>query len=139
MKLKRILALAVTLTFVALNLAAHSDTAESEYNSTDENEPLLTVDEILEHAYLVIPQHITIRGEQFSTGLTELELNEMDLTDEEFVPLRYMTHLTSLILHNNQIDDITPLVGLPNLTWSGLHLTGNPIEDFSPLQHLPRT
>ena len=126
MKLKRIIALAIALILAALSLAAcAADTAEQEDNFAAENDPLLTLEEILEYAYLEIPEYITIRGEQFSTELTELVLNEMNLTDEEIVPLRYMIHLTNLELFHNQISDLTPLAGMTNLTSNYACFVGN--------------
>ena len=55
---------------------------------------------------------ITIQGKQYSTGLTELSLYNMSLTDEDIVSLEYMTNLRSLSLRDNQISDLTPLSGL---------------------------
>ena len=108
-----------------------------------------------------VPNYITIRGEQFSTTLTELDLNGMGLTDEEIAPLRYMTNLhilelgstqfysnqisnisslagltnlERLILRDNIITDITPLAELTNLTF--LDLQGNQISDITPLAGL---
>ena len=107
------------------------------------------------------PDYITIRGEQFSTILTELDLSGMGLTDEDIAPLRYMTNLHTLnlgetqfgrnqisnisslagltnlerlILRDNLIFDITPLAGLTNLTW--LDLQSNQISDITPLAGL---
>ena len=37
--------------------------------------------------------YITIRGEQYSTTLTQLNLDDMNLTDDEISPLRYMVNL----------------------------------------------
>ena len=78
--------------------------------------------------------YITIRGERFSAALTELELIDMDLQNEDIVVLRYMTNLTELWLTDNNISDLSPLAGLTNLT----HLTigWNPISDLSPLSGL---
>ena len=111
-----------------------------------------------------LPAYITIRGEQFSTELTSLELGVpftehnhiSDLTNEEIMPLRYMTNLTSLhisgspisdltplasltnltqlILFSNQISDITPLAGLTNLEW--LDISNNLLSDLTPLSGL---
>ena len=101
-------------------------------------------------------EYITIKGEQYSTTLTDLRLYEMDLQDEDIVPLQYMINLAWLDLSKNQIGDISALSGLTNLTWlnlsynqiddinalSGLtnltylDLTGNPIIDWSPVSHI---
>jgi len=65
-----------------------------------------------------IPDYILIQGAQLSTALTEFETLRRDwhLTDEEIASLRYMINLTSLDLNLTNISDLTPLVGLPNLT-----------------------
>ena len=108
-----------------------------------------------------VPDYITIRGQQFSTALSELDLSGMSLTDEEIVPLRYMTNLQflnlgetqfstnqiscistlagltnleRLVLRSNLISDITPLGGLTNLTW--LDMQSNQISDLTPLAGL---
>ena len=77
---------------------------------------------------------ITIRGQQYSTDLTELTINGAGLTSEDIVPLRYMTNLRSLNLENNQISDITPLAGLTGLT--RLSMGENLISDLTPLAGL---
>ena len=82
----------------------------------------------------IIPDYITIGGEQFSTALTELDIGGMGLTDEDIVPLRHMVNLTHLWLENNQISSISPLAELTNLR--GLYLSGNQISDISPLVDL---
>jgi len=100
-----------------------------------------------------VPEYITIRGEQFCTSLTELELRDLvvswrdDWKNEDIIPLRYMTNLTTLVLWNISISDITPLAELTNLTeltMSGneisdleeLSLFANDINDVSPLSNL---
>ena len=80
------------------------------------------------------PAYITIRDRRFSTALIELNLLFSDLTDEDIVPLRYMTNLRSLNLDHNQIDDITPLTGLINL--EVLSLSFNQIGNLTPLAEL---
>ncbi|MCL2376708.1 MAG: leucine-rich repeat domain-containing protein [Defluviitaleaceae bacterium] len=77
---------------------------------------------------------ITIRGEHFSTGLTVLDLFDMDLQNEDIVVLRYMTNLTELWLSTNEISDISPLAELANLTM--LSLAWNEISDLTPLAGL---
>jgi len=76
-----------------------------------------------------IPEYITIRGVEYSTELTQLDLFDMRLTDEEIEPLRYMVNLTLLNLNDNQISDISPLAGLMNL--ESLYLSYNQINDIS--------
>ena len=100
--------------------------------------------------------YVIIGGERFCTELTELSLYGMSLTNEDILPLRYMTNLvqlyltgnyvtdltpltgltglTRLIMRGNQVSDITPLAGLSNLTW--LSLGDNQISDLTPLAGL---
>ena len=77
---------------------------------------------------------ITIKGKQYSTSLTELSLFDMDLQNEDIVPLQYIKNLTKLILAHNKITDLTPLSGIVNL--SVLDLTSNQISDLTPLSGL---
>ena len=78
--------------------------------------------------------YITIKGERYSTSLTDLRLINSDLQNEDIVDLKYMANLTELFLNWNQISDITALSGLTNLT--GLYLSGNQISDITPLSSL---
>ena len=92
----------------------------------------------------ILPAYITIRGEQFSTDLTELILDNIPvdghyvidnfLRNEDIAPLRYMTNLTVLSLRGSHISDLTPLSGLTNLTY--LNLSRNQISDITPLSAL---
>ena len=65
-----------------------------------------------------VPDYITIRGEQLSTGLAYLETLRRGwiLTDAELGLFRYMVGLEDLNLDITQISDLSPLVGLPGLT-----------------------
>ena len=83
---------------------------------------------------LDIPDYITIRGRQFSTELTELNLMRWDLNDYDIEPLRYMINLTSLDLNHNPISDLSPLAGLTNLR--SLKLLDNTSTDLTPLAGL---
>ncbi|MCL2864438.1 MAG: leucine-rich repeat domain-containing protein [Lachnospiraceae bacterium] len=80
--------------------------------------------------------YIVIRGESFSTSLTELDLSWRNLQDEDMVYLRYMVNLEELDLENNQISDLTSLSDLDKL--EKLWLGGNEIEDITPLAPLNR-
>ena len=80
------------------------------------------------------PGYIIIRGERFGTELTELRLGFRNLSDEDIIPLRYMTNLTELDLWGNQISDLTPLAELTNLRY--LFLCYNQISDITPLAEL---
>ena len=89
----------------------------------------------------VIPEYITIQGVQYSTLLTELELRNMGLTNEDIISLRYMKNLVSLNLSNfpddenrNEIGDLTPLSNLTNL--EELWLINNQVSDVSFLSNL---
>ncbi|MDR0839004.1 MAG: leucine-rich repeat domain-containing protein [Oscillospiraceae bacterium] len=82
----------------------------------------------------VVPEIITIKGEKYSTSLTVLQLVDIELTNAEIKPLKYMTNLTELRLIRNQISDISPLKGLTNLTT--LYLGGNKISDINVLNGL---
>jgi len=77
---------------------------------------------------------ITIFGVEYSTSLTELNLTSMYLSDEDIVPLQYMTNLKELYLHNNNISDLSPLSDLTNL--ESLSLYNNQISDIAPLSGL---
>ncbi|MDR1573145.1 MAG: leucine-rich repeat domain-containing protein [Clostridiales Family XIII bacterium] len=79
-------------------------------------------------------EYITIKGKQYSTSLTELDLSRHGLTDADIEPLRHMTNLTALGLNYNQISDVGPLSGLAALT--ELHLDRNQISDVNPLSGL---
>jgi len=81
-----------------------------------------------------ILDYITIRGRQFSTELTWLNLERWHLEDYEIEPLRYMINLTSLDLNHNPISDLSPLAGLINLT--ELKLLDNTATDLTPLAGL---
>jgi internalin A len=101
--------------------------------------------------------YITINGERYSVSLTELDLTGLDLTDEDIVPLRHMTNLTTLRLGSNQISDLAVLSELDSLTTlnisnnniidvtplsnlvslSQLDLANNPIDNESPVMHVP--
>ena len=80
------------------------------------------------------PTEITIRGEVYSTDLTELWLLDLSLTDSDIEPLRYMTNLEFLALGYNEISDLSPLSNLVSLEI--LSLSTNPINDISTLSEL---
>ncbi|MCL2108805.1 MAG: leucine-rich repeat domain-containing protein [Oscillospiraceae bacterium] len=78
---------------------------------------------------------ITIKDEEYSTDLTELNLYNKGLTNEDIQPLVLMTNLTKLNLAMNSISDFSPISGLTNL--EELHLSGNPDNtDISVLTNL---
>ncbi len=79
--------------------------------------------------------YITIRGEQYSTDLRKLDLENMGLTDEEIVDLKYMINLTQLRLPGNDITDLSPIAGLTELRYIDLR-ENTSLEDFSPLAGL---
>lgn len=88
-----------------------------------------------EQTIMPVPgMYVTILGENFSTSLTELDLSEKGLRDEDIVPLQHMVNLTRLLLGQNQISDLAPLSELTNLT--ELSLVENQISDLAPLSEL---
>jgi len=78
--------------------------------------------------------YITIGGLEISTSATELDLLDMNLTNEDIVVLRHMTNLEWLSLPLNQISDLSPLSGLANL--ARMCLSGNFVTDWSPVDHV---
>ena len=93
-----------------------------------------------------IPAYITIRGQQFSTALTEFNHHQIsyltNLTDEEIASFRYMINLTHLNLDfGGSVPDLASLAVLaymPNLTHFSLSLWEMDISDvdFTPLDSL---
>lgn len=81
-----------------------------------------------------LPETIMIRGQEYSTSLTSLTLNNMGLTDEDIVELKYMVNLTELHIYQNELTDLTPLKGLTGL--KTLSLFKNNISDLSPIAGL---
>lgn len=109
-----------------------------------------------------IPTVVKIGGESYSTSLNNLYLDNAGLQDGDLENLKYMVNLTSLVLSNNNltdltqvsrlygltsldishnnISDLTPILGLRNLT--SLYLSGNQLSDledvttFRKLKHL---
>jgi hypothetical protein len=82
----------------------------------------------------IIPDYIVIRGVQYSTQLTEIDLSDLNLTDEEIVPLQYMTNLRRLDMCRNWVTDLSPVSGLTNLTH--LYAGFNRITDLTPLANM---
>ena len=79
-------------------------------------------------------EFITIKGVQYPTSLTELDLSSMELNDDDIKDLDKMVNLTSLCLYDNQISDISALNNLTNLSY--LYLGNNQISDISALSNL---
>lgn len=77
---------------------------------------------------------ITIAGQEYSTDLRNLSLNDMGLTDADIEPLKYMVNLVSLNLQKNNLTDLSPLAGLTQL--QELRLRENSVMDLSPLASL---
>jgi len=77
---------------------------------------------------------ITIAGQEYSTDLQKLDLQDMGLTDADIQDLKYMINLYDLRLSGNDITDLTPLAGLTQL--ENLTLRDNQISDLSPLASL---
>jgi GTPase SAR1 family protein len=66
------------------------------------------------------------------TSLTQLDLHNNQLSD--ISPLKELTDLTELSLSQNQLSDISPLKKLTSLTL--LYLSSNQLSDISPLKKL---
>ena len=65
--------------------------------------------------FFAIPS-ITIRGQTYSTDITELSLDELVLTDAEFEQLKYMVNLRELDLPaSSEITNLAPLTNLNQL------------------------
>ncbi|SDO07038.1 CotH kinase family protein [Alkalicoccus daliensis] len=83
---------------------------------------------------------LNLRGNQIEdisslaslTNLRELNLRENSITD--ISPLSFMQQLEDVNIRHNQIESIEPLRNLNNLR-ERLYVEGNPIEDFSPVEH----
>jgi hypothetical protein len=63
-----------------------------------------------------VPQYIIIKGTQYNTDLTNLDLFGLGLTNADIEPLKYMINLTTLNLTYNNITDFSSINGLVNLT-----------------------
>ncbi|MBQ5333581.1 MAG: leucine-rich repeat domain-containing protein [Oscillospiraceae bacterium] len=87
-----------------------------------------------ESAMADLPDTITIKGVEYSTSLTSLTLNNMGLTNEDIADLKYMLNLTELHIYQNNISDLTPIMGLTNL--QTLSLFKNNISDLTPIAGL---
>ena len=81
-------------------------------------------------------EHITIKGVEYSTLLTSLVLGGSELSNEDIVPLQYMSNLHTLSISGTLISDISPLSGLANM--ERLELNHNQISDISPLSGLTK-
>jgi len=81
-------------------------------------------------------EFITIRGIEYSTSLTSLDLNHgiFEFTNEDIVALQYMVNLTELTLRGNEITDISSLSNLTLL--EVLVISNTSVEDISPLSAL---
>jgi len=80
------------------------------------------------------PDHITIKGEDYSTSLTTLDLASKELTSSDIEPLKHMKKLNILILSYNEITDISVLAGLTSLEY--LSLNENKVDDIEALKSL---
>ena len=75
---------------------------------------------------------VNLEGIQHGVDVTALLLHNNQIID--ISPLSRLTNLTTLGLTGNQIIDISALSNLTNLTWLGLDV--NQIVDISPLSNL---
>lgn len=76
---------------------------------------------------------ITIKGNRYSTDLTELHLNHQGLTCADIEPLKYMTNLFVLGLMANNIKDLSPLSGLENLVYLDIRDMSLTSDDLIPI------
>lgn len=74
----------------------------------------------------------SIEGIQYAKNLTQLKLNENEISD--ITPLKDLKKLEYLEISRNRVVDVTPLKDLTNLTF--LKLYNNWIEDVTPLAGL---
>ena len=79
--------------------------------------------EIIHNAPL---RFITIKGVQYRTNLTSLNLNNSELTDDDITALAEMMNLRYLNLNGNQIGDVTSLQEVTSLEL--LNLSNNPLN-----------
>jgi internalin A len=80
--------------------------------------------------------YIIIDGEQFSTMLTELNLNHLRVTNQDIIMLQYMMRLERLVLPVVGDSDLMPLVNLTSLKSLSLSGTPNDITSISKLTNL---
>jgi len=96
-------------------------------------ETLISISTLIHYDSIV--WSIIITGAEYSTNITELKLNNKNLTNSDIEPLKYMINLRELELYGNNITDLTPLAGLINLR--GLNLGENhELSDITPLAAL---
>ena len=79
-------------------------------------------------------EYVEIAGKMYGTHITELQLSNSALSNDDIENLIRMTSLRNLYLENNQISDISVLSGLQDLSY--LTLNNNQISDISPLNTL---
>ena len=83
---------------------------------------------------------VTIGGEEYSTALTELELDGTDLTDADFQALQEFPSLTKLEITYPEglgMSELTPLSGLTNLTYLRVRTQGlASLDGIERLTHL---
>lgn len=82
--------------------------------------------------YLELPQDANIKslqGLEYAINLYNLQATYNQI--EDLTPISRLTQLTTLNLSNNLITDLTPLASLPELRT--LNLQSNPVKDISPL------
>jgi hypothetical protein len=69
------------------------------------------------------------------TNLTELRIYVDSISD--LTPLARLKKLTTLALSSDQINDLSPLSGLTNLKSFTLTVQRSPVNDWSPVEHVP--
>lgn len=84
-------------------------------------------------------RQVKIGGEFYSVNLTELDLENRELTNSQISNLRHMKKLTSLNLSNNYITDMSCLDGLTAIEY--IYFDNNNVSDISfmgPMEHLKK-
>lgn len=90
---------------------------------------MITVAVVLFRGVAGAPIEVKIGGELYSVDITELELENRELTNAQISNLRHLKKLTYLNLNNNYITDLSCLDGLSAL--EELHFSNNNVTDIS--------
>jgi len=79
------------------------------------------------------PQTVSIGAIRLSVEVTVADLTDMQLSNDDIIPLQYLTNLEELYLWGNNISDLSPLANLTELT---VLRVGGPVSDITPLTNL---
>ena len=110
---------------IGIFMGGGSGQENGEGNSGGKDRPLIQAE---------VPS-ITIQGQEYSTDLRNLTLENMNLTDEDIQDLKYMVNLYQLRISQSSITNLAPLSGLTNL--EDIRITESPdLTDLSGLANL---